>query len=279
MFPLNGSRTVAILRISGLSKKADKIHHHVKYEELSPVWYEFFSENGVFPEIYFTATDLDDMNRDKALSLEKDLHGRNLGLSIHAPFLDLSPGAFDPKIAEVTQLRLNQTLDLAEILKPSLIDCHLHYDRHRFGGRLNQWVENAARLFEKIVKRAEKIRAVLVVENTFEEEPTPLSLLIDKIGSPFLQACFDNGHFHIFHKVPLKKWWDLLGSKIALLHLHDNHGERDEHLPIGQGNFPFPAYFNLLKDYRHEMTYTLECHSLPDAEKTLRALRRFLEQN
>ena len=93
---------MATLRTSGLSKKANRIHHHVKYADLSPAWYEFFTANRVFPEIYFTATDLDDMNRDKALSLEKDLHGRNLGLSIHAPFLDLSPGAVDPEaVAEV----------------------------------------------------------------------------------------------------------------------------------------------------------------------------------
>lgn len=253
-----------------------KIHHHVKYSDLSPEWYEFFTEQGVNPEIFFTADQLDSMNPDRLLALEKDLHQRNLGLSIHAPFIDLSPGAFDEKIREVTQLRLGQTLDIAEVLRPTFVNCHPHYDRHRFGGKIDPWVENCLKTFDPLVKRAEKLKTTLVVENTFEDEPTPLERLINKMGSPFFRACFDNGHFHIFHKVPLKKWWETLGDKITLLHLHDNHGEKDEHLPMGEGNFPFPAYFNLLKDFRQEMTYTLECRFLADAKKTVRSLRRLL---
>ena len=254
-----------------------RIHHHVRSIELNTDWYEFFSDESVNPEIYFTAEELDRIDQEKLLRLERELHQRNLGLSIHAPFLDLSPGASDAKIREVTQARFQQILDVAEVLKPNIINFHPHYDRYRFAGKIDPWVENCAKSFDPIVKRAEKMKIVLTMENVFENEPTPLAKLIDKIGSPSFQACFDNGHFHMFHDVPLRKWWEVLGEKTALLHLHDNHGEKDEHLPIGTGNFPFPAYFNLLKDYHHPITYTLECHSLADARKTLKALRRFAE--
>ena len=260
-------------------KQGKRIHHHVKYSALSPEWYDFFTEYRVFPEIYFTADELDKLGHDDCLRLEKELRQRNLSLSIHAPFLDLSPGAFDEKIREVTRHRFSQILDLAEVLKPNIIDCHPHYDRYRFGGQVDPWVENCTKTFDPIVKRAEKLKVVLAMENVFEDEPTPLARLIDKVGSPSFQACFDNGHFHMFHKVSLKKWWEAMGGKTALLHLHDNHGEKDEHLPIGEGNFPFPAYFNLLKEFEHPMTYTLECHNLADARKSLRTLRRYLESN
>lgn len=258
-------------------KTSKRIHHHVKYPELSAEWYDFLAEHHVFPEIYFSAEDLDRLSREEILGIEKPLHERNLGLSIHAPFLDLSPGAFDDKVREVAQFRLGQILDVAEILKPNLIDCHPHYDRYRFGGRVDAWVENCAKTFDPLVKRAEKLKIVLAMENVFEDEPTPIARLIDKIGSSSLQACFDNGHFHIFHTVSMKKWWETLGNKTALLHIHDNHGEKDEHLPIGDGNFPFPAYFNLLKEYTHPMTYTLESRSLADAKRSLRSLRKFLD--
>ncbi len=254
-----------------------RIHHHVRYRDLNPEWYEFFSEQSVFPEIYFTADELDRIDPETLIRLEKELHQRNLGPSLHAPFLDLSPGAFDAKVREVTKFRFGQILDIADVLKPNIIDFHPHYDRYRFADKIDPWVENCATTFGPIVKRAEKMKVVLAMENVFEDEPTPLAKLIDKIGSPSFQTCFDNGHFHMFHKVPLKKWWEVLGDKTALLHIHDNHGEKDEHLPIGSGNFPFPAYFNLLREFHHPITYTLECHSLPDARKTLKSLRRFTE--
>jgi sugar phosphate isomerase/epimerase len=254
-----------------------RIHHRVAYASLNEEWYNFFTENGIFPEIYFTAEQVDTLDKSQILALEKDLHTRNLSLSIHAPFLDLAPGAFDEKIREVTRNRLEKTLDIAEFLKPNIIDCHAHYERNRYGGQIERWVDNAARTFDPLVKRAEKLDIILAVENTFEDDPTPIDKLIDKINSPNLRACFDNGHFHMFHKTPLKRWWEVLGEKTALLHLHDNHGEKDEHLPIGDGNFPFPAYFNLLKDFKKERTYTLECNSILDGKKTLQALRRLME--
>lgn len=253
-----------------------KIHQHVKYSELSTEWYDFFTDQAIYPEIYFPADQLDSMKKEDLLNLEKELHQKNLGLSIHAPYADLSPGASDIKIREVTQYRLSQTLDLAEVLRPTVIDCHPHYDRHRFGGKIDPWVENCAILLDPLAKRAEKMKVILALENTFEDEPTPIDKLIEKVGSPSLRACFDNGHFHLFHKVSLKKWWEILGEKTVLLHLHDNHGERDEHLPPGEGNYPFPAYFNLLKDFKQERTCTLECRSLADARKGIKTLRKFL---
>ena len=254
-----------------------RIHHHVKYGEIDADWYDFFTSEKISPEIYFSGVDLDSFNQDKLLSLEKDLHQRNLVPSLHAPFMDLSPGSLDPKIREVTKARLNHIMDLAEVLRPTIINCHAYYDRHRFGGKMDAWLENAIRTFEPLVRRVERSKSILTVENTFEDEPTPIDQLIEKIGSPYLRACFDNGHFHIFHKVPLKKWWKILGDKTIHLHIHDNHGERDEHLPLGGGNFPFPVFFNLLKDCHHEMSCTLECRNLVDARKALKSLRRFID--
>ncbi len=254
-----------------------RIHHSVKFSEFSPEWHEFFTEEGIFPEIYFQAEDLERITHQQLLLLEKELHQKNMGISIHAPFLDLSPGAFDEKIREVTAHRLNQALDVAEVLKPNIVNGHAHYEHHRFSGKIDLWLERAVRTFEPIVRRAERLKTILTVENTFEGEPAPIERLISKIGSPNFRVCFDTGHFHIFHKVPLKQWWEVLGKKVSLLHLHDNHGQNDEHLPIGLGNFPFLPFFNLLKEFDQEITYTLECHSLINARKTLRAVKKLLD--
>ncbi len=62
------------------------------------------------------------------------------------------------------------------------------------------------------------------------------------------------------------------------LHLHDNHGEQDEHLPIGQGYVPFSTLFKWLKTTQAPATMTLENHSLPDTERSLQAIQRYFPE-
>lgn len=257
-----------------------RIHHRVNFPELNAGskedWWRFFADHKVFPEIYFSGDDLDVVKAQDIQAVAEELSRNRLGCSIHAPFLDLSPGAFDSKIREATLQRLLHTLDIADVLHPNIVNVHAHYEKHRFGWKMDQWLGEAEETFEPLVRRAEKSRTVLTVENTFEEEPTVIERLLKAFDSPNLRACFDVGHFHMFHKIPLKAWWTALGKRISLLHIHDNHGDRDEHLVPGEGNFPFPAYFNLLKDLKHEMTITVECRNLEDAQKGVRIVRRFL---
>jgi len=259
-----------------------RIHHRVNYPELNHPelnegWWNFFVDHRVFPEIYFSGDDLDSLKKEDVSRIEKEISRRHLGLSLHAPFLDLSPGAFDSKIRDVTLQRLNHTLEIAEVLHPNIVNIHAHYEKHRFGWKMDQWIDEAKKTFEPLVRRAEKARFILTIENTFEDEPTVIDRLLEAFDSSALRACFDNGHFHMFHKVPLKAWWEVLGKRIALLHLHDNHGTRDEHLIPGDGNFPFPSYFKLLREFPHEMTYTIECRNPSDAKKAVRIIRRFLD--
>ena len=37
------------------------------------------------------------------------------------------------------------------------------------------------------------------------------------------------------------------------MHLHDNHGKRDEHLPIGEGNIHWKKLMNSLSGYKGTM--------------------------
>ncbi|OPY26526.1 MAG: hypothetical protein A4E31_01455 [Methanomassiliicoccales archaeon PtaU1.Bin030] len=54
-----------------------------------------------------------------------------------------------------------------------------------------------------------------------------------------------------------------LKKRIINLHVHDNRGEFDEHLPIGDGTVDFPQVIKGLKGYRGR--YVIESRNLPDA--------------
>jgi sugar phosphate isomerase/epimerase len=76
--------------------------------------------------------------------------------------------------------------------------------------------------------------------------------------------------------VPLEEWVDVLGSRLMEIHLHDNHGEADDHLPLGQGNIDFPSLFSLLEKKKIQPTYTIEPHEITHLQPSLKALEKYL---
>ena len=47
-------------------------------------------------------------------------------------------------------------------------------------------------------------------------------------------------------------------DRIIHIHWHDNHGEQDEHLPIGEGFIDHQNAVKALKDIAYDRTITLE---------------------
>jgi sugar phosphate isomerase/epimerase len=45
------------------------------------------------------------------------------------------------------------------------------------------------------------------------------------------------------------------------VHLHDNGGAADEHLPVGSGTFPFSQLFGMLREKSLRPIMTLEAHN------------------
>jgi len=65
-----------------------------------------------------------------------------------------------------------------------------------------------------------------------------------------------------------------LAPYLRHFHLHDNHGERDEHLAVGHGVIPFSAVFDWLKKQQRQPTITLENRNLPNTELSLLKLQQ-----
>jgi len=86
--------------------------------------------------------------------------------------------------------------------------------------------------------------------------------------------CFDAGHFNVFSHEPLRVWLKELGKYLGHLHLHDNFGQRDEHLPVGQGTFPFDDLFQFLRKMKVSPTVTLEAHNPNNLTASLENINR-----
>lgn len=82
---------------------------------------------------------------------------------------------------------------------------------------------------------------------------------------PQAGALLDVGHANV-------NGWDIpatvraLGNRLVACHVHDNDGSGDDHLPVGQGNVDWSAYFEAVKECAPEAVQVMEyCCGFKDA--------------
>ena len=239
---------------------------------------DFVLEKEINPEIYFNGEALDNYREEDLQKINTAFCQKGLSITIHAPFMDLSPGGVDSKVKTATIERLNQTLDVAAFFQTRMIVFHPGYNKWFFDGNVELWLDNSLKTWESLVVKAEKIDIPLSIENIFEEEPSSLEQLISAIDSPYFNFCFDIGHFHLFSTVTMEEWFDSLGTYIKEVHMHDNFKKSDDHLPPGDGEIDFDLFFKLLKDYGVNPIYTIEPHKVEYLERSLQICRKYITQ-
>ena len=231
---------------------------------------------GLQPELYFSGQTLDRLSVKDVQNASRRLEEKNTPVTFHAPFMDLSPGSVDEKIRQVTASRFHQVMELAPFFRPRAIVFHAGYDRWRYDSDEAPWLENSLLTWRPFVERAEALSVRLALENVYEENPAILKKLFEAIDSPYLGYCLDAGHGHIFSQVPVHEWVEVLGPWLIEVHLHDNHRQADDHLPLGLGEIDFAGIFASLQEKNLQPIFTLEPHLQEHLEPSLKALEKFL---
>ncbi|WP_429886047.1 sugar phosphate isomerase/epimerase family protein [Geoalkalibacter halelectricus] len=223
----------------------------------------FLLSRGLQPEIAFKGMDFDDAAIWGVLRhWAGQFRSAGLRVTVHAPFMDLNPGALEPLVRDATRRRLDQALEAAALLEARCVVMHPGYDRWRYGGNEDLWLEPSLEFWRPLEQRAREIGTVLALENVFEDGPGSLQRLLEGLDSPLVGHCFDVGHWHLFcrDKVSLEEWFGRLGRHMVHVHLHDNRGEGDDHLPPGQGLIPFTKLRDLVQDQAPRASLALEVH-------------------
>lgn len=253
----------------------NRIHAHVPYSRLAE-HLDFAIANRINPEVFFPAEALDGMVWEELSSLADALHGAGLKTTIHAPFMDLNPGAVDPSIRAASRYRIQQVMKAAELLRPRVIVVHPGYDDLHYGDSRLIWLKNSIDYWQEFVSQARGLGTILAVENIFEKEPSSLKALLDAIDDPCFRHCFDVGHWNMFTRVTLEEWFSELGSYIVESHIHDNHGKSDEHLPVGEGAINFEQFFPLLTQYAPDAVWTVEAHNTEHLQRALKNIQIYI---
>lgn len=108
----------------------------------------------------------------------------------------------------------------------------------------------------KIVEKAKKYNIKIMLEpiDTEYDNIKNISKTLNKVNGLYLHL--DIGHANV-SKDKIEKWIKKFHKKIVHIHLHDNHGKKDEHLSMGRGNIKWKKVLKVLKKY-YNNTITLE---------------------
>jgi sugar phosphate isomerase/epimerase len=250
-----------------------KPHINVPYDVLEN-YLPFIKQEKSNLEIYFGSRRFSNIKKNDIIKLKNKLD-YSPQLTIHAPYMDLSPGAVDPGVREITTKRFSDVLGFAEILEPEVVVFHSGYDKWKYDSRVDIWLEGSLKTWVPLNERASDMGVKIAIENIFEDEPTHLKLLIEEVKSKNFGLCFDTGHFNLFSKIPLLEWLKLIKPYIIEVHLHDNTKTSDNHSAIGDGNFDFRTLFRELRG--RNCVYTIEAHTVDGVKKSIERLKGYFE--
>ncbi len=186
-------------------------------------------------------------------------HGLILS-SMHAPVSrDMSStreGGTPLSICEVERVRrieamdeLKRAIDVAEELPFSRMVFHMGSSRETADPRKR---DAAFSSLEHLILHARHVGVTICVENTTSEmgDPNYLRAFVDETRLTGLRFNFDIGHAHLSdfpEDERIEKSFSPLRELISSVHLHDNHGEKDEHLPPFDGTIDWPAAIKTLQ--------------------------------
>jgi sugar phosphate isomerase/epimerase len=237
---------------------------------------DFVSRHRINPEIGLDGDILYTATRENFEARARFLEKRGLQCTLHAPFHDMLPGARDRVILAATRKKFKRCFDLIKIFKPRSVVCHLGYLDCVHGSDMDRWLATSVETWHQLLGVAAEQEVPVMFENTYERGPAVHRMLLEALNSPFAGFCLDTGHILAFAQAPLRDWLEILGGRLRQLHLHDNDGGRDEHLPLGKGVFDFAGLFSFLAAREIRPIVTLEPRSEKDLIESLIALDRFI---
>jgi sugar phosphate isomerase/epimerase len=206
------------------------------------------------------------------------LLSKDVDYSIHVPVWDLNLVAENATMRAAVLDTYRKTIEFASLLNANHVVLHTgwcsdrHFSRERARERAREGIEELAHFNGNYGQ-------LLLVENI--GGPTTNIFTQDEFAA-FLDGLpaevgyiVDIGHAHL-NGWKLESLFPALGERLRALHLHDNDGRVDAHLPLGRGEIDWPKALEAIAESKRELTLVLE-YNIGTDPKTLTEGQAYLE--
>ena len=182
---------------------------------------------------------------------------RGIGsLWFHAPFAELAACAIDPKARELARLRYRQSVEISLSLGIRRLVIHGGYIPYVYWPET--YVNESVRFWKEFLEDAPQ-DLLIVLENVMEPGPEMLVEIAKGVGDERLGLCLDIGHANtVVSKTPPIQWIEPMAPYLRHVHIHNNHGERDEHNTLGEGSIPMEEVLGTILCLCPEADFTIE---------------------
>lgn len=230
-----------------------------------------------------------DSSSEKLAELGEHIDDADLRTRVHGRFWDLNPISQYPELRELALERVKESIRACSSLKGDVVTIHpgrcwVKKDMDYFQ-KCQNWFQE---YFEEASSYAKEQGVTLALETGSHHADYPsifedllkwskkrenVRITLD-VGHAFLVAQRDNKNGGKWISELLREF----GDELANVHLHDNHGRLDEHLPPGRGEIDFtPILTELENSYEGPVILELWNPSNPRgaAEEGVRYLKDF----
>ena len=218
---------------------------------------------------------------DHSISKHKDLFKEllpsyDLNYSVHAPICDINISSLSDRIREASLKEMLSTIMAANELDIGLVTVHPGLSSMVVNGLEGRAMELANGVMHALDKAAQEYGVTLAIEN-MPNVPFFLGRTADALAAVIdgtdLSICFDVGHANTMDQIG--RMIDLLGDRFANIHIHDNYGEKDEHLTIGDGDIDYVDVFGKLSSYQGN--FIIESKNFESAVESQNRISEMLE--
>ncbi|MFN2188323.1 MAG: sugar phosphate isomerase/epimerase family protein, partial [Candidatus Promineifilaceae bacterium] len=176
----------------------------------------------------------------------------------------------DPAILEVTRRRYRQNLRAAVALEAKYVLFHLNYlGNCKIPNFRPGWLQRELDFWSSFVLEADREGIPVLLENSWEDEPSLISDILAGVDHPNLKICLDLAHATLYSQVPLEEWIEAFHPWLYCCHLNNHNGQLDMHWPLDKGLVDYRRAIELLRETGMQPYLCLEMSRWSDMERSL----------
>ena len=196
----------------------------------------------------------------------------DLKYTIHAPFLDVNIASLSTKSRDASIEQIKDSINLANDIDASIVVVHPGLVPFL----LKEMPEKIYPVANNSIKELGEYSQDLGVNTTIENMPKFESMIyqdMSKLNETLVEfdmgMTFDIGHAHHSGISPDEMYFD----SIKHIHAHDNMGDDDSHLPLGEGNIQLKEIINTFEEKNYDGIYMIEVNDKDSIKKSLEYLK------
>lgn len=241
------------------------------------------SEYKAIAERYSVGFEINDFFDPKVLDDEKEQNcliqqyldaGMPEGSTMHGAFLDVVVFSSDDKIAEISKIRMHQSMEIARSLGVQSVIFHTNGNPMLSGEVYdNNVIVKTTEYLEELLQEYPDVNIYL--ENMFDATPKILVRISERLCKYMnYGVCLDYAHASI-SDLPMSDWVEALAPYLRHIHINDNDLKKDMHMPVGSGSINWNQFAKYYRTHFDQCSILVET---TEPEEQIQSLN-YLKEN